>query len=92
MPLAMSLIVAGYVRLRDRDALEKLRVHRITMLEAAKSVAELDNSRMLATLEEEIELISAGLSGLNAGQDERKLAPGGDQEISPTIRDPDRQA
>jgi hypothetical protein len=64
MPLAMSLIVDGYVRLRDRDALEKLRVHRITMLEAAKSVAELDNSRMLATLEEEIELISAGLSGV----------------------------
>ena len=72
----MSLIVDGYVRLRDRDALQKLRTHRIEMLEAARSVVELDNTRMIAALMEEIELIDAGLSRLN------------DNEIPP--RDPDR--
>lgn len=90
MPLAMSLIVDGYVRLGDRDALDKLRVHRVTMLDAATSVAELDNSRMLATLNEEIELIDAGLSALNAVDEARKPVPGGDQGISPTPREPDR--
>ncbi len=32
MPLAISLIVDGYVRLGDREALKTLRVHRTTML------------------------------------------------------------
>ena len=90
MPLAMSLIVAGYVRLADRDALETLRAHRVGMLAAANSVSELDTSGMLATLTEEIELIDAGLSRLSVGHEERKLASGGDQETSPTPRDPDR--
>ena len=93
MPLAMSLIVDGYVRLRDRAALEKLRTHRIEMLEAARSVVELDNTRMIAALVEEIELIDAGLSRLNAVREPQTLAPDDPQatpldEIGP--RDPHR--
>jgi hypothetical protein len=90
MTLAISLIVAGYVRLRDRDALDKLRAHRTEMLAAARSVAEIDVSRMLATLKEEIELIDAGLSELNPRHDQRTPAPGGDQEPPPTPPDPAR--
>ena len=82
MPLAMSLIVDGYVRLRDRTALEKLRTHRIEMLEAARSVVELDNTRMTAALMEEIELVDAGLSRLNALREQQTLAPDDPQPTS----------
>jgi hypothetical protein len=90
MSLAMSLIVDGYVRLGDRDALENLRAHRRGMLDAAMSVTGLDNSRMLAALKDEVAMIDAGLSTLSAGHAEPKPASGGDQERLPTPRDPDR--
>lgn len=90
MSLAISLIVDGYVRLGDREALDKLRVHRIGMLEATRSVAELDITRMMAALKDEIEIVDAGLSRLNAIREEQKLAPGA-PETTPadlSLRDP----
>lgn len=75
MPLAISLIVDGYVRLEDREALETLRAHRAQMLESARSIVEIDTSRMMASLREEIEIIEAGLSRLNAQREEQELAP-----------------
>lgn len=75
MSLAMSLIVDGYVRLGDRAALETLRVHRLAMLDSARSVAELDVTRMVAALKEEIELIDAGLLRLDAQREQTSSAP-----------------
>jgi hypothetical protein len=83
MPLAISLIVDGYVRLRDREALEALRAHRVAMLEATRAVAELDISHMIATLNADIEIIDAGLSRLNALREEQKLAPRGSEATLP---------
>lgn len=77
MPLAISLIVDGYVRLGDREALETLRAHRVEMLESARSIAEMDTSRMIASLKEEIEIIDAGLSRLKACREEQQRASGG---------------
>jgi len=89
MSLAMSLIVDGYVRLRDRDALEKLRAHRRDMLDAANSVTGLDNSRMRAALKDEIEMIDAGLVKLSAGHEETATFRG-NQESLPKPQDPDQ--
>ena len=82
MPLAISQIVDGYVRLRDREALETLRAHRVEMLQSTRAVAELDITRMIATLNADIEIIDAGLSRLNAPREGPKLAPG-DSEATP---------
>ena len=51
MPLAISLIVDGYVRLRDREALETLRAHRLNMLESTRAVAKRDITRMITILD-----------------------------------------
>ncbi|PSO18879.1 hypothetical protein [Bradyrhizobium sp. MOS003] len=75
MPLAISLIVDGYVRLGDRTSLETLRAHRVEMLESARSIAEMDTSLMMTSLEEDIEIIETGLSRLNAQREEQELAP-----------------
>jgi hypothetical protein len=83
MPLAISLIVDGYVRLGDREALETLRAHRVGMQESARSIAEMDTSRMIATLKEEIEIVDAGLSRLNALREEQELAPAPLKQPSP---------
>lgn len=83
MPLAISLIVDGDMRLRDREALETLRAHRVEMLESARSIAEMDTSRMIATLKEEIEIVDAGLSRLNDLREEQELAPAPLRQPSP---------
>ncbi|TYL99271.1 hypothetical protein FXB40_04000 [Bradyrhizobium rifense] len=75
MPLALSLIVDGDVRLRDREALETLRAaHRVEMVESTRAVAERDITRMIATLNADIEIIDAGLSRLNAPREEQACA------------------
>ena len=88
MPLAISLIVDGYVRLRNLEALETLRAHRVEMLESTRAVAELDITRMIATLDADIEIIDAGLSRLNAPREEEKLAPGGSEATPPNDSGP----
>ena len=93
MPLAISLIVDGYVRLGDREALETLRAHRVEILESTRAVAELDITRMIATLNADIEVIDAGLSRLNALHEQQTPAPDGSKgtplnEIAP--RNPHR--
>ena len=86
MPLAMSLIVDGYVRLGDRTALETLRAHRAQMLESARSIAEMDTSLMMASLSEDIEIIEAGLSRLNAQRGQQELAPAPLRQPNPQSR------
>ena len=88
MPLAISLIVDGYVQLRDREALETLRAHRVEMLQSTRAVAELDITRMIATLDADIEIIDAGLSRLNAPREEQTLAPGGSEATPPNDSGP----
>lgn len=72
MPLAIALIVDGYVRLGDRAALEALRVHRLAMLDAAAAIAELDVSAMTTALKDEIAIIETGLAQLD-GQREPEM-------------------
>jgi hypothetical protein len=84
MPRAMSLIVDGYVQLRDREALETLRAHRVEMPASTRAVAELDITRMIATLNADIEIIDVGLSRLNALREVQKLAPRDSEATSRT--------
>lgn len=86
MPLAISLIVDGYVRLGDRTALETLRAHRVEMLESARSIAEMDTSLMMTSLKEDIEIIEAGLSRLNAQREEQELAAAPLRQPNPQSR------
>jgi hypothetical protein len=84
MPLAISLIVNGYVHLNDRNALETLRAHRAGLLDSARSIAGMDTGLMMATLTEEIAIIDAGLSQLDAWSEQQAHAPGRPRYPSPS--------
>ena len=73
MPRAIELIVDGYVRLGDRDALERLSVHRRHLLDSVKSHSGLDLRRTIRDLEDEIEIIGKGLSKLEATADPDRI-------------------
>lgn len=73
MPRAIELIVDGYVRLGDRDALKRLSIHRQHLLDSVKNLSGLDPSRTIRDLEDEIEIIGKGLSDLEAGADHNRV-------------------
>lgn len=73
MPRAIELIVDGYVRLGDRDALERLSVHRRHLLDSVKNLSGLDLSRTIRDLEDEIEIIGKGLNNLEATTDPDRI-------------------
>jgi hypothetical protein len=59
-------IVAAYVRLRNRKALDDLRAHRGRLTAELKSLSgPYDASRVIAQLDNEIAIIEAGLSLLD---------------------------
>ena len=59
-------IVAAYVRLRDRKALDDLRAHRGSLTAKLKSLpGPYDASKVIAQLDNEIAIIDAGLSLLD---------------------------
>lgn len=64
MSKAIELIVDGYVRLHNRAALEQLRFHRRNMAVELKGKTGFDYSKTIDQIEEEIEVIEAGLSKL----------------------------
>ncbi|MFQ3453771.1 hypothetical protein PMN64_10695 [Bradyrhizobium sp. UFLA01-814] len=68
---AIEQIIAGYVSLKDRRALEEIRDHRERLLNETRmrSVAGFSPSTLIDILREEIELIEAALSGFESASE-----------------------
>ncbi|WP_445219838.1 hypothetical protein ACKWRH_06755 [Bradyrhizobium sp. Pa8] len=62
MSHSVELIVNGYVRLNDRDALQALLAHRRELLRQLKSVTGVDPRQAVAQVSQEIAVIEAGLA------------------------------
>jgi len=60
----MKLIVAGYVKVRDRRALIDLLTHRRKMLAELQAVSGINPANAAKAIEEELDLIEAGLEEL----------------------------
>lgn len=74
MPSSIVLIVEGYVSLRDKDSLERLRNHRQQVLRDIQGLTGLDLRRHIEELEYELEVINGGLNDLEkstSASDER---------------------
>ncbi|RTE88608.1 hypothetical protein D6B98_34480 [Bradyrhizobium sp. LVM 105] len=61
MSRALQSIVAGYVKVKDRRALEGLLAHRRGMLAQLQAVTAINASAAVQTVEDEIAIIEAGL-------------------------------
>jgi hypothetical protein len=61
----MELIVQGYARLKDRESLENLRMHRRRLAVDLKATRGLDCRTSIAQIDEDIEIIEAGLEQLS---------------------------
>ncbi|MCG2626895.1 hypothetical protein L6654_09690 [Bradyrhizobium sp. WYCCWR 13023] len=64
MSRSVELIVEGYVRLNDRDALEGILTHRQDLLRQLVAVTGVDPKQAIAQVSEEITIIEAGLATL----------------------------
>ncbi|QOZ69130.1 hypothetical protein [Bradyrhizobium arachidis] len=64
MSRAMELIVASYVRVRDRRALTELLTHRREMLTQLQAVSGVTTEKAVIAIQEEVALIEAGLKEL----------------------------
>jgi hypothetical protein len=64
MSKAIDLIVAGYVKVRDRRALSELLAHRRKMLAELQSVTGIDPARSIEAVKDEIDVIEAGIEEL----------------------------
>jgi hypothetical protein len=61
----MELIVQGYARLKDRESLENLRMHRRRLAVDLKATRGLDCQTSIAQVDEDIQIIEAGLEELS---------------------------
>lgn len=61
---AMQMIVAGYVKVRDRRALADLLAHRRKVLAELQAVSGIDPANAVLAVQEEIVIIDAGLDEL----------------------------
>lgn len=71
MSEAMKMIVDGYVRLKDREALEELRSHRRRLRQQLQeqrqsSFGTFDVTKSIQTFDAEVLVIEAGLERLHA--------------------------
>jgi hypothetical protein len=66
MSEAMKMIVDGYVRLKDREALEQLRNHRQRLRQQLRELRDgsLDATRSIQTFDAEVLVIEAALEKL----------------------------
>ncbi len=60
----MELIVAGYVKVRDRRALVDLLAHRRKMLAELQAVSGINPENAVRAIQEELAMIEAGLEEL----------------------------
>jgi len=65
MSSAMELIVEGYARLKDRQSLENLRMHRRRLAVDLKARTGFDCRSSIDQVEEDIAAIEAGLQTLS---------------------------
>lgn len=70
MSSAMELIVEGFTRLKDRQSLEDLRMHRRRLAVDLKAMKGLDCRSSIAQVDQDIAIIEAGLDALAAGAEE----------------------
>ncbi|MBK3665315.1 hypothetical protein JJE66_29295 [Bradyrhizobium diazoefficiens] len=64
MSTSIELIVAGYVKVKNRKALEQLRVHRRKLLNELKEVTGINPINAVQTVQDELLVIEAGLEEL----------------------------
>jgi hypothetical protein len=64
MSRSVELIVEGYLRLNDREALHDILAHRQDLLRQLVSVTGIDPRQAVAQVSEEITIIEAGLATL----------------------------
>jgi hypothetical protein len=64
MSTAMQMIVAGYVKVRDRRALADLLAHRRKVLNELQAVSAINPANAISVVQDEIGLIEAGLEEL----------------------------
>ena len=64
MSRSVELIVEGYLRLNDREALHDILAHRRDLLRQLASVTGIDPRQAVAQVSEEITIIEAGLATL----------------------------
>lgn len=67
MPSSIEQIVSAYVRLKNKSALEDMRMHRRQLLADGQSTTGVDPRQSVLTLQEDVKLIEAGLRQM--GQD-----------------------
>lgn len=65
MSHAMKLIVAGFTRLKDRQSLEDLMMHRRRLAMDLKATKGFDYKTTITQLDEDIFIIEAGLNSLS---------------------------
>jgi hypothetical protein len=61
---AMEMIVAGYVKVKDRRALTDLLAHRLKVLLELQAVASIDPANTIRAVHEDLAIIEAGLEQL----------------------------
>jgi hypothetical protein len=61
MPSSIEQIVSAYVGLRNRIALEDMRMHRRQLLADVQSRTGIDPRQSILALQEDVKLIEAGL-------------------------------
>ncbi|MDA9510934.1 hypothetical protein XI09_41025 [Bradyrhizobium sp. CCBAU 11386] len=64
MSTAIELIVAGYVKVRDRHALTDLLSHRRTVLAQLQAVSGINPENAVKAIQDELAVIEAGLEEL----------------------------
>ncbi|MGV7216841.1 hypothetical protein [Bradyrhizobium sp. UFLA05-112] len=65
MSKAIELIVDGFTRIRDRQSLEDLRMHRRRLAVDLKSIKGFDCRQSIAQIADDIEAIESGLRRLD---------------------------
>jgi hypothetical protein len=64
MSRSVELIVEGYVRLNDRNALQQILLHRQDLLQRLTAVTGIDPQRTIDEVSQEITIIEAALATL----------------------------
>lgn len=64
MPSSTEMIVAGYVKLKNRRALEDLRAHRHKLLADLHAISGINPANVVQVVQDELSIIEAGLEEL----------------------------
>lgn len=73
MSKAIELIVEGFTRIRDRQSLEDLRMHRRRLAVDLRSIEGSDCRQSIAQIDDDIEVIESGLRSLDSSAAAKEL-------------------